>query len=157
MEPVVKLDGESGNLTINVFRLLDGISREDTGRLADALACLASVIEYVAKRLCTGYAGTPGRGARNDGDSESRDPLDVWRAVVAKSAGDAARRKIEALESCAIRASENADRFRDWAFELKDALYGSGISLLDFPDFEPAAEGEYEVVKRGSGESRKEV
>jgi hypothetical protein len=49
----IKID--QGNLVVDIFSLLEGLSAEDRLKLADTLACTNEVITYVAQQILDGW------------------------------------------------------------------------------------------------------
>lgn len=100
----MKVTLENGQLHIDIYEAMRGLSLEEKRQLADTLACQDDVIELVAQQIITGWTEFDSHGGIGESSVYPKGLDKAWREV-AKASGDIAKKAVERLEAALERTT----------------------------------------------------
>jgi hypothetical protein len=140
----MKLEIKDGKLNIDVLELLENLTPEDRGEVAESLCIVDDVILRVADQIIKGWTEA---GSHGSNDSHNPVPLcALGKAVraVALASGDIAAKQINDLVETLVRREAYHELESKWAWEM----HGMLMRPPPPPDAYDTSKDEYEVVKK---------
>lgn len=105
-------------ICINIWDVMDNLTSESKQVLIDRLSCEDDIIHMVADQLVYGLTNDGSCGGSNCDASETNTPLDKYRRLIAKEAGNVAKSEIDRLEDKVDRLKKDNAKLSKYTWRI---------------------------------------
>lgn len=121
---------EKGELIIDIWDVIERLSKEDKLRLVETLSCNDELIKHVADQLIDGFTENVYCGSGGVAKAEPFTQLDIQRRRIALNAGEVAKKEIEDMQRALKQAEDGENKYRDMYYALYHDARSKGYNLI---------------------------